>query len=83
MFTFNLTNIFETFNPKKLRPKFFKSTFEDDYKSSKLPSPGEIKQLINKLSRCSNCQFLIFDNYWTDDVKQPNIRLCPTCGYKL
>ena len=72
MFTFNLFNVIEILMPKKAH--------ENEHK---LLSPGEIRRQIEKLSRCPHCHFLIFDNYWSDEIENPNLKVCPTCGYKL
>ncbi|MBI3591438.1 MAG: hypothetical protein HY094_08710 [Candidatus Melainabacteria bacterium] len=84
MFTFKfkneLTNVFDLRSKKQIKPKYFEPLFDTRYEP---PSPGEIRQMVKKLSRCGNCHFLIFDNYWLDDVEKNNIKLCPTCGYKL
>lgn len=45
--------------------------------------PNEIRQKIQNMKRCSNCQFVIFDNYWTDEVENVSLKVCPTCGVKL
>ena len=47
------------------------------------PSPCVIRQAVEKLSRCSNCCFLIFDNYWSNEIEMIDIRVCPTCGHKI
>lgn len=80
MFTFNLLNILEITKFKKVkskhRPPFFDTRYEP-------PSPGEIRQTIEKLSRCPNCQFLIFDGYWSSEIEQLDVKVCPTCGIKM
>jgi len=52
-------------------------------KDYRMPSPKEIKDITKRLTRCSKCHFLIFDNYWTDDIENVSIKLCPTCGMKI
>ena len=46
------------------------------------PRPAEIKKTIKNLSKCSNCQFLIFDNYWGSELEIKSNIICPTCGHK-
>ena len=73
MFTFNyLLNILGVLNQKK--------DISDNYYTP--PSPGEIRESIKNLSRCPKCHFLIFDNYWANEIEMSNLRPCPTCGYK-
>ncbi len=76
MFTFNLQNLL--FGKSSL--KEFEPLTNTDYI---IPTPGEIRKTIKKLSRCSNCHFLIFDDYWTDEVEKSNVKMCPTCGHKI
>ena len=78
MFTFNLSNVINLLNRKQAKQKHFEPLVDTRYEP---PSPGEIRQMINKLSRCSNCHFLIFDNYWSPDIEKSNIKACPTCGH--
>jgi len=61
----------------KLKTKLF------DPLSYNVPSPKDIRKQIERMSHCPNCHFLVFENYWTDEVEEKNLRLCPTCGYKL
>ena len=79
-FNFNLNTVFKTMNKAKQNKKNFEPLF---YINDEMPSPGEIRKTINNLSRCSNCHFLIFDNYWDNKVEKNNIKLCPTCGHKI
>ena len=81
MFTFNFTAMLETLTPKKGN-KYFEPLIKP-YENYKLPSPGEIRKVIEKSSRCSKCHFVIFDNYWTPDIEKESLKLCPTCGHKL
>ena len=67
-----------------IKPKNGKSNFFEPVLSKKdMPSPGEIRKMIKNMTRCSHCQFLIFDNYWSNETPKSNVKLCPTCGYKL
>ena len=67
-----------------LKPKKSKSFFEPLLSiSNHLQLPSEIKQSIKNMSRCSHCHFLIFDNYWSNEVERSNIKVCPTCGSQL
>lgn len=79
MFTLNLINLLEIVIPKKTKQRYFEPLFDTRYEP---PSPGEIRKSLEKLSHCSNCHFLIFDNYWLHDIDR-NIKLCPTCGSKV
>jgi len=49
----------------------------------KLQTPTEIREMVNKMTRCGNCHFIVFENYWGIEINQRKISLCPTCGYKL
>jgi len=69
MFAFNLLN----YEPL---------TFEK-YKNYIPQAPREIRKMIQTLSKCPNCNFLIFDNYWSDDIEKNEKKVCPTCGNKL
>ena len=61
----------------------FKSFFTRDILSYEPPPPGEIKALIKDLSKCPHCHFLIFDNYWSAEIKKNTPQICPTCGNKI
>ena len=74
MSPFNLITLFQK-TSKKFDP-IFNSSYEP-------PSPGKIRHAIEKLSRCPNCCFLIFDNYWTNEIEHTQTKVCPTCGNKL
>ena len=80
MFPFNLPNLFGLLNKKTNKSKGFEPLYDTRYEP---PSPGEIRQVIKKLSRCSNCYFLIFDNYWSDELSHPETKICPTCGHNI
>ncbi len=80
MFTFNLVNLLEVIVPKKAKQRHFEPLFDTRYEP---PSPGEIRKSLEKLSHCSHCHFLIFDNYWSNEIDNKNTRLCPTCGNKI
>ncbi len=77
---FLLKSLLETLKPKKNKSKMFEPLLSI---SEHLSSPGEIKKSIKNLSRCSHCHFLIFDNYWSNEVEKSNVKLCPTCGNKI
>ena len=79
-FNNGLTGILEVLNPKKGPNKSFEPLFNTKYEP---PSPGAIRQSVEKLSRCSNCCFLIFDNYWSNEIEMIDVRVCPTCGHKI
>lgn len=72
MFAFNLLNVLTNLLPNTTKIKNYSPH-----------SPREIRKMIQHLSRCPNCQFLIFDNYWTNDVEKKELKVCPTCGYKI
>ena len=71
MFPFNL--LFEKAKTKKPNLKYFEPVFENK---------TEIKNILQNLPRCPHCHFLIFDNYWSGDLENVNVKLCPTCGEK-
>ena len=79
MLTPQPTKLFSKFKKKnkKLRGIFF------PWYSYKLPTPNEIRDQVEKMTSCPKCQFLIFENYWTDEIENRSNKLCPTCGYKL
>ena len=81
MFTFNLTSLL----PKKLKHfEPLRTLTRKEYESYKPPSANEIRKTIEKLSRCSHCHFLVFDNYWTNkEGEKSNLNLCSTCGHKI
>ena len=81
MFTL-IANMLDAIAPKKSKSKYFEPLFENDHHHNS-PSPGEIRQMVEKLSRCSHCHFLIFDNYWSNEIEQVREKLCSTCGHKL
>ncbi len=81
MFTFNLLSMLETLRPKSAQPNHVQDLLDVGYESYTPPPPGEIRKSIEKLSRCSNCHFIIFDNYWLDEIENVTLRVCPTCGY--
>ena len=76
---FLLESLLEALKPKKNKSNFFEPLLG----KKDMPSPGEIRKMIKNMTRCSHCQFLIFDNYWSNEAQKSNIKLCPTCGYKL
>lgn len=79
MFTFN--NLLSTLGVLNYKNNTKNSKLiSDNYYTP--PSPGEIRESIKNLSRCPKCHFLIFDNYWADEIEASNLRPCPTCGYK-
>ena len=80
MFTFNLLSMLETIRPKSAKQKHLQDLHDVGYESYTPASPGEIRKSIERLSRCSNCHFIIFDNYWLDEVGNASIKVCPTCG---
>ena len=79
---FLLKSLLETLKPKKNKLSFFEPLLTK-YENNSFPSPGEIRQSIKNLSRCSHCHFLIFDNYWSSEISKSNVKLCPTCGHKM
>ncbi len=77
MFPFNLLSLI----PKKIKSQ---KPFSNQKYAGYLPEgPREIRDMVSKLDRCGNCHFVVFDNYWSHEVKKSEIKLCPTCGYKL
>lgn len=76
MFPFNLTEVFEIINIKKAKKKFSGA-------SNFIETPNEIRESINKLSKCPKCHFLIFDNYWSPSLENHGLKICPTCGNKF
>ena len=78
MFPFNL--LLDAVS-KKSKVKHFEP-LESNVENYRPPSPGEIKQMLRNMSRCSHCHFLIFDNYFSGEVEKINSKLCPTCGWK-
>ena len=72
-----------TFSPPKFISQLVKKNKKFSYKDYKVPSPTEIRESIQKMTSCPKCKFLIFDNYWTSEIETIEVRLCPTCGYKL
>ena len=46
-------------------------------------NPGNVKQITKKLDRCPKCMFLIFDNYWMDEIENRKMKVCTTCGWKI
>lgn len=69
MFNLNLLNILTTLIPKLKKQRQYEPA-----------TPGEIKKIIQNLNRCPNCHFIIFDNYWSDEIGRDNLKICPTCG---
>ncbi|OGI19848.1 MAG: hypothetical protein A3B68_08550 [Candidatus Melainabacteria bacterium RIFCSPHIGHO2_02_FULL_34_12] len=84
MFTLKLSNgltgVIESLTKKKSKIKYFEPLYDTRYEP---PSPGEIRKIVNNLSRCSNCHFLIFENYWSEELNRPAEKLCSTCGHGL
>ncbi len=80
-FNNGLTNILDVLDFKKSKkgPDFEPLT-DTRYEP---PSPGQIRKLVEKLDRCSNCYFLVFDNYWSNEVGIKTIKVCPTCGHRM
>ncbi len=58
-------------------------TLKPKIRKQEMPSPGEIRKMIKNMTRCSHCQFLIFDNYWSSETQKSNMKPCPTCGHSL
>ena len=83
MFPFNLLNVLTLVLPKKAKTKYFEPLSQSKHKHYIPPSPGEIRKMTERMSRCSKCHFLIFDNYWTSDVEGVSIKICSTCGNKI
>lgn len=48
-----------------------------------VPSPSQIKKEISNMQICPRCQFIIFDNYWTNEIENITLKVCSTCGYKI
>ena len=76
MFPFNLL---ATKPNKSKNDSFFKSK---SYKYTP-QGPKEIREMIKTMTKCGNCHFVVFDNYWANEIEKKSIKLCPTCGYKL
>ena len=72
MFPFNL--LLEKYRQKKSLSDNFEPLFE---------SKIEIKKALKNITRCSHCQFLIFDNYWTGEIENRKMKVCTTCGWKI
>jgi predicted RNA-binding Zn-ribbon protein involved in translation (DUF1610 family) len=80
MFSFNLLNFYQ----KPAKSKHFEPLTYEKYKTYIPQAPREIRKMIKSLSKCPNCNFLIFDNYWSDDIEKPVTKnVCPTCGNKF
>lgn len=81
MFPFNL--LLSKAKSKKINSKYFEPLFSSKYENYKPPKPSEIRKMTEKMSRCPKCHFLIFDNYWANDIENVSERLCPTCGERV
>lgn len=81
MFTFNLTNLITKKNKKDFEPLI--DTSNEKFPNYRIPSACQIRKTLHNLSRCPNCHFLIFDNYWSNDIENPKSKVCTTCGYKI
>ncbi len=79
MFAFNLL----TLNKKVEKTKNFEPVSIQKYRQYIPQAPREIRKMIKMLNRCSNCNFLVFDNYWSEDITEKEIKVCPTCGNRL
>ena len=79
---FLLKSLIEILKQNKSKSNFFEPLLTK-YENNRFPSPGEIRQSVKNMSHCFHCHFLIFDNYWTNEVHKSNVKLCPTCGSKL
>lgn len=79
MLTFSSPKMFPSILKKRKKEKRF---FLSEHQYQVQPV-SEIREQISKLSSCPKCHFLIFDNYWTDDIENKTGKLCPTCGFKL
>ena len=79
MFILNLSTLVSDLIQKKEKKNNSKAFFNYKYQPA---TPKEIKESIKNLSTCSNCHFLIFDNYWTKEINSLSQKLCPTCGCK-
>ena len=79
---FLLKSLLEALQPKNNKSDFFKPLLTK-YENDSFPSPGEIRKSVKNMSRCFQCHFLIFDNYWSSEVQKSNVKLCPTCGQKM
>ena len=75
MITLSPQKIFEKLKGEKRRSLLFTNY--------KIPTPNEIRSEVQNLRACPKCQFLIFDNYWTDEIENKQNKVCPTCGEKL
>lgn len=53
------------------------------YKKNILPTPNEIRKEISNMQICPRCQFIVFDNYFSDEIENISLKICPTCGYKI
>ncbi len=83
MFTYNLLSMLETLKPKAAKKTNRRDFLDIGYEHYTPPPPGEIRKVIENLSRCSNCCFIIFDNYWIDEIENIKVKVCPTCGHRL
>lgn len=79
MFAFNLLNVLGGLLPRT-KDKNFEPVELERYKSYIPHAPCEIRKMIQKMSRCPNCHFLVFDGYWTNDIEETKAKVCPTCG---
>lgn len=80
MFPFNL--LLEAV-AKKNKSKHFEPLADYNFENYRPPSPGEIKKMLKTMTRCSNCHFLVFDNYFSGEVEKISSKVCPTCGHGL
>ena len=78
---FLLKSLLETLKPKS-KSNFFEPVL-NRYENNNFPSPDQIRQSVKNMMRCTHCHFLIFDNYWSNEVQKSNIKVCSTCGNKL
>lgn len=83
MFSLNITNIIETIQTKKKAKKYFGLFYNSKTRNYEPPTPEEIRKSIAKLSECPKCHFIVFNNYWGNEIEKASARLCPTCGNKI
>ena len=79
MFPFNLL----LREAKNKKTKHFEPLFKTRAYRLPLPPAVEIRKMAEKLSRCARCHFLIFDNYFSDEIENTSVKVCPTCGERV
>ena len=76
MFNFNLLFTLQLLKRKKQKQMALKDLAFSTHS-------GPIRAEIEHMTRCNNCHFLIFENYWDNNIEQVDRSVCPTCGSRL